>query len=169
MPFWRAGRPEILKLETLKFKDKEPKNVDPKSDLMVDAPAGAEAFASTEGHDSHHALVGVEKESVDTSLLLGIVTGTVVVVITLVTIAFIITDVNSRRYASEQVAATDYPELREVRAAAASQLTQYDVVDPESQTFRIPVEQAINLMANEQHQDGDVEAYTDEVVLLPSR
>lgn len=150
------------------FKDKEPKNVDPKSDIMVDAPAGAEAFASTEGHDSHHALVGVEKESVDTSLLFGIILGTVVIVITLVIIAFTITDVKSRQYVSESVAAIDYPELREVRAAAASQLTQYGVVDAEGTSFRIPIDRAIDLMANEQHQNGDAGSYSDEVVLLPA-
>ena len=151
------------------FKDKEPKDVDPKSDLMVDAPAGAEAFASGEGHDAHHALVGVEKESVDTSLLFGVILGTVVIVVTLVIIAFTITEVKSRSTLSERIAATEYPELREVRAAAASLLTKYEVVDAESQTYRIPIEQAINLMANEQHQNGGDGAYTDEVVLLPSR
>ncbi len=142
--------------------------MDPKSDLMVDAPAGAEAFASTEGHDVHHGLVGVEKESVDTSLLFGIILGTVAIVITLVIIAFMITDVKSRQFVSENVSSTDYPELREVRAAAASQLTQYDVVNAESNSFRIPIDRAIDLMANEQHQNGDAGSYTDEVVLLPA-
>ncbi len=141
--------------------------MDPKSDLMVDAPAGAEAFAATEGHDAH-GLVGVEKESVDISLLFGIIVGTVVIVVALIIIAFTITEVKSRQFESDNIEATDYPELREVRAAAASQLTQYDVVDAENNSFRIPIDRAIDLMANEQHESGSDGSYSDEVVLLPS-
>ena len=77
-------------------KDLESKAVSDKEEILVDAPAGAEAFATTGSHDSHHSLVGVEKESIDTNLIFGIVLGTVLIVIGLVAVAFTLTEVTSQ-------------------------------------------------------------------------
>ncbi len=132
-------------------KDIDPEEASPESEMLVDAPAGAEAFAATEGHDSHHALVGVEKESINVNLILGIVLGTVVIVTGLVVFAFTMTEVTSRERQVLMAAQTDYPELREVRAAAATRLEQYNVVNAQENTFQIPIDQAINLIVNEQH------------------
>lgn len=77
-------------------KDQVSQEVNPKTEILVDAPAGAEAFANAEGHDSHHSLVGVEKESINVGLVLGIVLGTVVIVTALVSFAFSITEVTTR-------------------------------------------------------------------------
>lgn len=150
-------------------KDLESKDVNPKEELLVDAPSGAEAFASTEGHDSHHSFVGVEKESINVGLVLGIVLGTVVIVSGLVAFAFTMTEVTARETVANVIAATDYPELREVEAAAAASLTQYNIVNAQEQTFQIPIDQAINLIVNEQYQLSEDLEYSEELVLLPSR
>ena len=150
--------------------DLEPKEVNPKAEVMVDAPAGAEAFAAAHGHDSHdshHSLVGVEKESINVGLVMGIVLGTVVIVAGLVAFAFTMTEVTSRKTNEVIMAQADYPELREARAAAASQLTQYDVVSAAEGIYQIPIDQAMNLMANEAYQNQDGSAISDEVVLIP--
>ena len=150
-------------------KDIEPGNVNPKAEFLVDAPAGAEAFAATEGHESHHALVGVEKEAVNVGLVLGIVFGTVVIVTSLVAFAFTMTEVTSRETVALINAQTDYPELRDARAAAAARLAQYNVVNAQEEKYQIPIDQAINLIVNEQHQNQTTADYTSELVLLPAR
>ncbi len=149
--------------------DIEPIQVDSKAELLVDAPAGAEAFASTEGHGSHHALVGVEKESINVGLILGIVLGTVVIVTGLVSLAFTMTEVTNQETKAILVVEADYPELREVRAAAATRLTQYDVVNSNENIFQIPIDQAINMIVNEQHEAEKKSDLSGELVLLPSR
>ncbi len=133
---------------------------------MVDAPGGAEAFAEVEGHDAH-GVVGVEKESISVPLVLAIVAVTIVIVIGLVSTAFTITIVNSQETLANSAAANEYPELREVEAAAAAALTQYDVVDAEAGVFQIPIDQAIDLMVNEAYENQAAGDYTDELVLQP--
>ena len=150
-------------------KDQVSKEVNPKAEIMVDAPAGAEAFAAAEGHDSHHSLVGVEKESINVGLVMGIVLGTVVIVSGLVAFAFTVTEVTVRETSEILISQTEYPELREVRAAAANRLTQYNVVNADAETYQIPIDQAINLMANEEYQNRDENSYSSELVLLPSQ
>ena len=151
-------------------KNTDPKDVNPKPELLVDAPEGAEAFAaSTDGHESHHALVGVEKEAVNVGVVMGIVFGTVVIVSSLVAFAFTMTEVTQRETLALINAQTDYPELREARAAAASRLAQYNIVNAQEETYQIPIDQAINLIVNEQYLNQDDTDYTSELVLLPSR
>lgn len=150
-------------------KGSEPKEVNPEGEILVDAPAGAEAFAAAEGHDSHHAFVGVEKESINVRVVFGIVLGTVVIVVGLIAVGFTATEVTTRDTVAQIAAEADYPEIREIRAAAAARLDQYDVVDAEAETFQIPIDQAINLIVNEEYQSQAGKSYTDELVLLPSR
>lgn len=146
-----------------------PKEVNPEGEILVDAPAGAEAFAAAEGHESHHSLVGVEKESINVGAVFGIVFGTVVIIVALIAVGFTVTLVTTKDTVAQIAAEADYPEIREIRAAAAARLEQYDVVDAEAATFQIPIDQAINLIVNEEYQNQAVKNYTDELVLLPSR
>ncbi len=150
-------------------KGSEPKEVNPEGELLVDAPAGAEAFAAAEGHESHHSFVGVEKESINVGVVFGIVLGTVVIVIALIAVGFTATEVATTNRVASIAAEADYPEIREIQAAAAARLDQYDVVDAEAATFQIPIDQAINLIVNEEYQNQADKNYTDEIVLLPSR
>ena len=150
-------------------KDTEPKDANPKAELLVDAQSGAEAFAATEGHESHQALVGVEKEAVNVGMVLGVVFGTVIIVSSLVTFAFTMAEVTSRETLARINAQADYPELREVRADASTRLAQYNIVNAQEETYQIPIDQAINLIVNEQYQNQDVADYSSELVLLPSR
>ena len=147
--------------------DQVSKDVNPKAEILVDAPAGAEAFAAAEGHDSHHSFVGVEKESINVGLVMGIVLGTVVIVTVLVSFAFTMTEVTVRETNELIISQTEYPELREVKAAAANKLTQYDVVNADAGKFQIPIDQAIVLMANEEYQNQAQKSYSEELVLLP--
>ncbi|MFK7848655.1 MAG: hypothetical protein AB8G77_25435 [Rhodothermales bacterium] len=146
-----------------------PKEVNPEGEILVDAPAGAEAFAAAEGHESHHSLVGVEKESINVGAVFGIVFGTVVIIVALIAVGFTVTLVTTKDTVAQIAAEADYPEIREIRAAAAARLEQYDVVDAEAATFQIPIDQAINLIVNEEYQNQAVKNYTDELVLLPYR
>jgi len=150
-------------------KGSEPKEVNPAGEILVDAQEGAEAFATAEGHESHHAFVGVEKESINVGVVFGIVFGTVLIVLVLVAVGFTVTEFTTRNTVAQITAEAEYPEIREVRAAAAARLDQYDIVDAEAATFQIPINQAINLIVNEEYQNQAGKNYTDELVLLPSR
>lgn len=142
--------------------DKEPEKAE---DMMVDDQAGAEAFAAAEGHDGHHALVGVEKEAINVGLVFGIILGTVVVVLGLIFAGFSLTDVKSRQLKAEAMSGADYPELREVRAASIDKIDKFDVVDGEEGVYKIPVDHAIDLMVNEAHEAGDDEGDSDQLKL----
>ena len=150
-------------------KNIESSALDPDSGLMIDAPLAAGAMASEDAHGSHHNYVGVEKESVNAGAVIGIVLGVVVIVTGLVLFAFTITEVTSRETLANAVAEAGYPDLREARASAAGLLTQYDVIDAEAATFRIPIDEAINLIVNEEYQKQAEGEYSDELRLLPSR
>lgn len=145
----------------------ESKDIDPQDEaaLMVDAPGGAEAFAEADSHDAHHGLVGVEKESISVPLVVAIIAVTLVVVTGLVITGFTLTIMKSQETLANSVSASEYPELREVEAAAAAALTQYDVVDADAGVFQIPIDQAIDLMVNEAHADQQGGNYTGELVL----
>jgi hypothetical protein len=65
------------------------------------------------------------------------------------------------------LAETTYPELREAMASAAGRLTQFGVVDQAQGVYRIPIDRAIDLMVNEQFQNGGAGDYSDELRLLP--
>ncbi len=150
----------------------DPKDMDPQEEqqnveLMVDAPAGADAFAEAESDEGHHAFVGVEKESINVGLVSGIIVVTIVIVTALIIIAFTLTDVTSTETIATVIAETDYPELREVEAAAANQLMQYGIVDQDAQVFQIPIDRAIDLMVNEEFEQRGEQAYSDELVLIP--
>ncbi len=145
----------------------ESKDIDPQDEaaLMVDAPSGAEAFAGAESDDTHHGLVGVEKESISVPLVVAIVAVTVVVIAGLVITGFTLTKMESQETLANSVSANEYPELREVEAAAAAALTQYDVVDADAGVFQIPIDQAIDLMVNEAYANQQGGSYSSELVL----
>ncbi|MEM8488617.1 MAG: hypothetical protein AAF564_23920 [Bacteroidota bacterium] len=145
----------------------ESKDIDPQDQaaLMVDAPGGAEAFAGAESDDLHHGLVGVEKESISVPLVLAIVVVTVVIVTGLVITGFTLTKMTSQETLANSSSASEYPELRDVEAAAAAALTQYGVVDAEAGVFQIPIDQAIDLMVNEAYANQEAGNYTNELVL----
>ena len=147
----------------------ESPETNPDAGLMIDAPLAAEAMATEEAGHVHHHFVGVEDESVNTGLVMGIVLGVVVVVTGLVLFAFTITETTSQEIRQRVIAEAGYPDLREARAAAAARLTQYDDVDAASGIYRIPVDRAIDLMVNEHYQQQADGAFTDELKLLPSR
>jgi hypothetical protein len=90
-----------------------------------------------------------------------------VIVAGLVLFGFTLTEVTSRDIRTRVLAETTYPELREARASAAGRLTQFGVVDQAQGVYRSPIDRAIDLMVNEQFQNGGAGDYSDELRLLP--
>ena len=141
---------------------------DVERELMVDAPSAAAAIAMEESGESHHHFVGVEEESVNAGLVIGIVLGVVVIVTGLVVFAFTITEVTTRDTMESILADIEYPDLRETRAASAALLNKYETVNAEEGSFRIPIDRAIDLMVNENFQSQADGNFSDELKLLPS-
>lgn len=93
------------------------------------------------------------------AITLGIVLALVLIVVTLIQYTQI--TVQEIRYGT--VGASGYPELRERETAAMQLLNEYGVVDAEQGVYRIPIERAIELMANEAYQEN--RAYSAELPL----
>jgi hypothetical protein len=48
-----------------------------------------------------------------------------------------------------------YTQLRETEAQAAQKLSQYEVIDEQAGTYRIPIDRAMDIMANQAYQEGE--------------
>ncbi len=102
-------------------------------------------------HDAHGAVLDFEPESVNSTLILGIVLSTVLVVLVLIVVGFTITGVYSTKMNEQLVTETSYPEIRDVRAAATAELNESGMVDAEAGIYRIPVERAMDLMVEQNY------------------
>lgn len=114
--------------------------------------------------EHHDEAFGVEPENVDASpVIMAAIIGTLVVI----TIVIMIFQWSKQEFAYARAEATEmtgYPELRENRLNAERQLSQYDVLDAEQGVYRIPIDRAIDLMAQQAYQQSGGQA-SGEVVL----
>ena len=128
------------------------------------AVSGSSAHEPDAAHDSHHHEVGVEPESINAFLIMGIVFATSLVVVVLILVGFTITTSYSQINEAAMVAEAEYPEVREVRAEAISEMKKTGVVDEENGIYRISVDEAIDLMVKMQYENPEG-AFTEEFTL----
>lgn len=98
---------------------------------------------------------GVAYEGVPAGQILAISMTILMAVGAAVVILFMWTSTMSQNIRDTSLDESQYTDLREVNAQAAQKLSQYDVVDAEQGIYRIPIEQAMDLMANQAYQEGD--------------
>lgn len=123
----------------------------------------------TDAHDEHEHHGGptdVESEGINTGFVFQIMLGTIVVVIILATTGFSLARVKSIEIRNAATAAIEYPEIREVRSEGMSRLSQFARVDGATDVYRIPIEEAIKMMANEAHAAGDAAASSSQELRL---
>ncbi|MEM1127113.1 MAG: hypothetical protein AAGI71_10710 [Bacteroidota bacterium] len=92
-----------------------------------------------------------------------------VVIVSVITIAVVLFQLTARQeYAQRTTFAVqaEYPELREVRVSASNLLENYEVLNAEDSTYRIPLNRAIDLMVNEAAQRPP-RAYSSELQMRP--
>ncbi len=110
---------------------------------------------------------GVQPEEMNTAVLVQIVLGVAVVVVVLVVIVFQLMNLTVQTVESELAEGVGRDALAEVELAGAEKLTRYSVLDRQAGVFRIPIERAMTLMADETYRQPQ-EGYTAEVELLPT-
>lgn len=116
-------------------------------------------------HDHHGGPTDVENEGINTGVVFGIMLGTIVIVIMLVMVGFTVTGVKSLEIRNAATAAIQYPELRDVRAEAASRLSHYATVDAANGIYQIPIQEAMKAIANETYTEGAQPAHSTELRL----
>lgn len=108
---------------------------------------------------------GVEHEGIEAGQILGFTLATAVALGLAIFTLFQYVHIVSGDTRFTAAGTSGYPELREAELEATRQLTQYGVVDAEENVYRIPIDRAIELMANEARQsEGE---YSDELNLQP--
>ncbi len=118
-----------------------------------------------EAHENHGGPTDVENEGINAGFVFGIMLGTIVIVIMLVTVGFTVTGVKRLEIRNAATAAIQYPELRDVRAAATSRLTHYAAVDAANGVYQIPIAEAMKVIANETYAQGAQPAHSTELRL----
>ena len=118
--------------------------------------AGVEAAAEATGDESEELkqeelAYGVESEGVEAGQILGFVAVVIVAVILIVITIFFWTDTTAQRVQEVVITTAGYPELQETEVEAAQLLTQYEVVSEEEGVYRIPIDRAIDLVADEEY------------------
>lgn len=125
--------------------------------------AGAEAAAEATGDGttarSKEEQLGVEHEGVESAQILGLAFGVMAALAVIILLLFQWTTIVHERTALEAAATPPgyegsqgprYPTLYETEAHAARALDNYAVLDDAKGQYRIPIGEAIRLMANEQ-------------------
>lgn len=130
-------------------------------DAPVMNPAVEEGLVSPEA-----VALGVQDEGINVAPILGVIGVIMAFVVVAVIAMFQITNLEHTKVELASASYSGHPELQQLRMDAAEALTQYAVVDEAAGVYRIPVDQAMQLMLNEaQGQSGN---YSNELVLGPA-
>ena len=129
--------------------------------------AGAEAAAEATGDESLvEEELGVQPEGIGGAQILGFIFAILAVIAMAIVFVIIILSGEVRDVQGEFAAGVDYPELREVEAQAARLLGQYEVIDADAGVYRIPIDEAIEQIANQTFA-APGGPYSPELQLLP--
>ncbi|MBT8399640.1 MAG: hypothetical protein KJO98_04125 [Rhodothermia bacterium] len=109
---------------------------------------------------------GVESEDMDAAGIVRVVFGVAALVVVIVIAVFQIVnlEVQDVRLATASEAA-DTGALKDLQLAAIQKLNRYEPVAGAEGTFRIPIDRALELMANESY-DRPASDYSNEMILL---
>ncbi|MBD3402816.1 hypothetical protein GF420_07960 [candidate division GN15 bacterium] len=113
-------------------------------------------MANEEQHktDEHEAFASADYEERDVSVpwittIALIVIGIIVVFVIVLNEYFLVT---KERLIDEQVLQVQSPALRELRAREDKELNSYEVLDAEAGVYQIPIDRAMELLANESYE-----------------
>jgi hypothetical protein len=95
---------------------------------------------------------GVAYEGIATGQIMSIAVSILLVIAVAVVIVFNWTLTRAADTAQATVDPDNYTQLREARLEATQRLEGYDVVDEEEGVYRIPIDRAMDIVANEEYQ-----------------
>jgi hypothetical protein len=110
-----------------------------------DVPA---RMVSPEARFEREKEVGVAEEGIATGQIAGIAISIIVVISVAVVVLFAWTNVTQQQVRDRAVSAQE-PVAAETNAEGRRQISEYEAVDPESGTYRIPIDRAIDLVVEE--------------------
>lgn len=116
---------------------------------------------------SEEIKLGVEHEGVESGQIIGLVLAVAVALVFSIFGLVKYFNITAEEVRYEVAGLSGYPELRENRLQASQRLTQYGAAEGEENRYRIPIDRAIELMANEAYQNPAGETYSRELELLP--
>ncbi len=130
--------------------------------------AHADVSSGTVGGSVSDAAIaaGVEPEELDARGVGGIVLAVAALVVVIVVAVFQMVNLEVQDVRREAAAAaTDVSGLAQSRLAATQKLTRYEPLAASPGKYRIPIERAMELMANETYRRSS-DDYTEQLVLL---
>ena len=101
------------------------------------------------GHDSGHAGAGYEKSDVAIGKFVLVTLAAVIFTVTVIVVLFQYFGVEREEQFQRVVYTPESVPLRELRAREDAELSSYGVVDDSLHHYRIPIERAMELVANE--------------------
>lgn len=117
---------------------------------------------------SEEIKLGVEHEGIASGQIIGLALATAVALVLSIFALIQYFDITADSVRYESAGLSGYPELRESRFEAMRKLSQYGVVEGEANRYRIPIDHAMEIMANEAYQAAD-RSYSDELDLMPRK
>lgn len=126
--------------------------------------AAAEATQSPR-YVAEESELGVEHEGIEAGQILGFFLAVAVALVLSIVTLFQYVDLTAEDVRFTAAGESGYPELRRAELEATQRLSQYDVADPQQGRYRIPIERAIDLMAEEARQQPAPD-YSTELNLL---
>lgn len=111
--------------------------------------------------------LGVEHEGVEAAQILGLTLAIAVALGLSIFALFQYFNLTAQSARFEAAGMSGYPTLRENNFEAMEKLSGFAAAEGEADRYRIPIDHAIELMANEAYLNDDGTAYSEELSLLP--
>ena len=111
--------------------------------------------------------LGVEHEGVEAAQILGLTLAIAMALALSIVALFQYFNITAQSARFEAAGMSGYPTLRENNFDALQKLSGFAAVEGEADRYRIPIDHAIELMANEAYLNENGAAYSTELSLLP--
>ncbi|PSQ23035.1 hypothetical protein BRD04_03800 [Halobacteriales archaeon QS_9_67_17] len=128
--------------------------------------AGAEAAAEATGDEERLARereMGVAHEGVEAGQIIGFAGVVVAAIVIIVCVLFFWITSVAQTTREATVDTSVYPELRETETRAAQQLDQYELVSERDSTYRVPIGEAMRIVADEAYDQTAGRRYSGEL------
>lgn len=99
--------------------------------------------------------MGVAYEGIPAGQIISIAVTLLLTIAIAVVILFMWTNTTRQAIREASIDPDQYTQLRETEAQAAQKLSQYEVIDEQAGTYRIPIDRAMDIMANQAYQEGE--------------
>ena len=111
--------------------------------------------------------IGVAQEGVEAGQIIGLAGAVIVALVIIVCVLFFWVTSVAQTTRDTLTETSVYPELRENQTQAVQQLRQYELISERDSAYRIPIEEAMRIVANEAYEQDQDRRYSGELQLRP--